>query len=375
MKHTTKRRGLIAGATALVALSPLGFASAANAAESDISVNYSTQNSASAAIDGSYTVHSRVGQVRDDMQMSYTIESNTVQYPMPVINYTGSFVDTSDATYTFRFDCVPGSACEAYQYQVDAMNAVAQNFDGHSIADFESDVAPIIDAFGGNVPVGVRGTVSVSVRSDVPGTGELTFWLQERDTQERLSPTVTTPLSITEPTLSGTYLPAEFCVANLAEYVKDGVKYTPTQLGRNQIELNALAADSGVLPDDATQVGTNGNYAFSLNGGSIGSLNDVKAQLLAAPVGNHEVLVNYTAPDGVPAAPVYGDFTVLGADSAECWTTSNVVTPVEPTTPKPQTLANTGAEAPNGVAISGAAALIAGALLLGARAFRMAQGR
>lgn len=369
MKYTSKRLGMVAGATALMALTPLGFATAANAAEGDISVNYSTQNYASAAIDGSYTVHGRVGQLRDDMQVSYTIESDSVQYPMPVIEYTGSFVDTADATYTFRFDCVPGTACEAYQYQVDAMNAVAQNLDGHSIADFTTDVEPIIDAFGGNVPVGVRGTVTVSVLSDVPGTGQLTFWLEERDTGDHLSSTVITPLSITQPVLGGDYQPSELCVAGLEEYVKDGVKYSPTNAGRDQVDPNAVASDDGILPDDVTPVGTDGSYSYAIDGGTAGSESDIAAQLLAAPVGEHEISVGYVAPDGVPAETVYGYITVLGADSPICWKTSTVTTPSGP-----GPLANTGTESLGGLTLGGGAlALLGAALLLGTRARRGAR--
>lgn len=369
MNHTTKRRGVMAGAAALLALSPLALATSANAAEGDISVNYSTQNNASAPLDGSYTVHGRVGQLRDDMQMTYTIEAQGVTYPMPVIEYTGTFVDTADATYTFRFSCLAGSPCEAYQYQVDAMNAVAQNLDGHSIADFTTDVAPIIDTFGGNVPVGVQGTVTVSVLSDVPGTGQLRFWLQDRDTQEHLSVTATTPLSITRPELSGDYSPAELCVAGLQEYVKDGVKYAPTNAGRDQVDLNAVVTDSGILPDDATPVGTAGTFSYALDSGTEGSESDVTAQLLAAPVGAHEVAVGYTAPDGVLAERVFGEITVLGADSPNCWKTSTVT---KPSGPGP--LANTGSENLGGIALGGGvAALLGGMLLIGARSLRRAR--
>ena len=382
---TPRTRGLalipgVALGAALVVGAPLLGAPTAFAAETDISVTYSTQNAADAPIDGSSTVHGRVGQLRDDMQVTYTIQSDTVQYPIPVLTYTGDFTDSSDATYTFRFGCdgsVPGSDCATYQPQVDAMNGLASALDGRSIEGFTADVTPIIMAFGGNVPPGITGTVTASILSDVPGTGQLEFFLQEGEQAgaERLSPTAITPLSITEPSIAATST-GSFCAADLAEYTEGKTKYTPTGFGRADFDIQSTVTDAGILPDDATPVGTTADgVVFSVQNGGTGLTEaGVEAELLAAPAGTYQVADAYTAPDGVPARGIGTEVTVLGADAPECYSASEIVDPVDPVDPKPtdpkptdpkpvQTLANTGS-GDSGV-LAGAGAALLGALLLG----------
>ena len=320
MKSRFGKFALIPG-LAVVALAPLA-AAPAFAAESDISVVYSTQNNADAPIDGSYTVHGRVDQTRDDMQVTYTIQSDTVMFPIPVLTYTGTFVDSSDATYTFRFDCdatVAGSDCVGYAAQVAAMNAMATSLDGRSIDTFTEDVTPIIMQFGGDVPPGIRGTVTASVTSSVPGTGQLDFFLQEGSAADavRLSPTATTPLSITEPEITAASA-GSFCVADLEEYTEGDTIYTPTNFGRDTFDVTDGVTDTGILPDDATAVGSDADQiTYAVTGGSTGlSETDLETALLGSPAGTYEIGANYTASDGVPAAPIGTTVTVLGAEDA-----------------------------------------------------------
>ncbi|PII82452.1 hypothetical protein BMH32_01445 [Leucobacter sp. OLJS4] len=382
MNTRTRGLALIPG-LALVLAVPLLGAPAASAAETDISVTYSTQNNANAAIDGSTTVHGRVGQTRDDMRVTYTIKSDTVKYPIPVLTYTGDFTDSSDATYTFRFGCdatVPGSDCAGYQYQVDAMNAVAATLDGRSISGFTADVTPIIMTFGGDVPPGITGTVTASVNSSVPGTGQLEFFLQEGQQAgaERLSPTAVTPLSITRPELAAKSA-SSFCAADLAEHVEGTTKYTPTGFGRSTFDVSATVTDAGILPDDTTAVGTDpAALRFSVQNGATNLTEaQLETTLLAAAPGTYQVAGSYTAPDGVAAPGISTGVTVLGADAAECWSTSEVKPPVTPKPEKPKPtptapapeLAKTGADGQNALLAGGAgigllgAALIAGALV------------
>lgn len=387
MNTRTRGFALIPG-LALVLAVPLLGASAASAAETDISVTYSTQNNANAAIDGSTTVHGRVGQTRDDMQVKYTIKSDTVRYPIPVLTYTGDFTDSSDATYTFRFGCdpQPGASTDCsqgpYQTMIGLMNDQAALLDGRSIETFTADVTPIIMQYGGSVPQGITGTVTASVNSSVPGTGQLEFFLQEGQQAgaERLSPTAVTPLSITRPELAAKST-SSFCAADLTEHVEGKTKYTPTGFGRAAFDVSATVTDTGILPDDTTAVGTDpAAIRFSVQNGATNLAEaQLETTLLGAAPGTYQVTGSYTAPDGVAAPAISTGVTVLGADAPECWSTTQITTPVTPKPEKPEPkpvptaptpeLAKTGAGEQNALLAGGAgiglvgAALIAGALV------------
>lgn len=137
--------------------------------------------------------------------------------------------------------------------------------------------------------------------------------------------------------------------------------------------------DAGILPDDATAVGTDpAAIRFSVQNGATNLTEaQLETTLLAAAPGTYQVAGSYTAPDGVAAPGISTGVTVLGADAAECWTTSEVTPPVTPkpekpkpvpTTPAPE-LAKTGADGQSALLAGGVgigllgAALIAGALV------------
>ena len=317
-------------------------ATAAAAAETDISVHYTTQNSADAPLDGSYTVHGRVDQPRTDLKVVYTIQDPGVTYPIPVVNYDGVFSATEDATFTFRFGCdisAPGSSCNSFLYSIAiaAMNERVAEYDGHSIAGFAEKISPVIMEYGSFVPVGLTGTVTLSINSSEPGEGQLEFFLQrgQEADAEQLSPTTIAPLSITEPVIEAAPSGA-FCVADLPEYTEGNMKYSPTNFGRDDFSLNSNVTDEGILPDDETPVGiSEEGIKFSVQGGGSDLTEEaVKTELLAAAAGTYQVTGAYTAPDGVPAKGIETEVTVLGADAPECYTATEVPAP-EPSEPEP----------------------------------------
>lgn len=386
------RKYAVGVAAVAVALSPVAVAPAAFAAGEPISVTYSTAYNADAPIDGSYTAYARVGELRNDLQLSYTIEEAGVLYPYPQINYTGSFdlANSNDVTYSFSFACAPSSPCGAYQYQVDAMNAYisdpANNLTGRSIETFSEDVKPLIDAFGGNVPVGVIGTVTVNLQSSDYGTGQLEFWLEERDTGNLLSEVGITPLVVTSVELAGSYT-SPLCEA-FDEYTEGDTTYTPTNGGRDSFAIDATVTSLGdtehysqdkpgtAITDDSA------NIKYSLSSGEA-DLTEAAAEaaVLAKGAGTYTVVAQYAAEDGFAASPVEGTVTVLPKTDPACFTANTVIPPttIPPTTTPPTTtttttttttLPTTGAESSmSGFFLAGgiAAVLAGGALILARR--------
>lgn len=330
-----KTRSLAAiPAIAMLAIAPLAIAPAAHADETDISVVYSTQNNANAPISGSYVVQGRVDQPRTDMQLVFTILADDVTFPYPKLQYSGDFVAQGDATYSFEFGCdntVPGENCSGPIPSgiIATMNSAVAGFSGESIANFETQIGSVILIYGASVPVGLTATVNVSVNSDTPGSADLSYFLQRgrTDGAERLSPTVSTPLVVTQPEIDGEYF-SPFCVADLEPVVRDGERYVPTNFGRDSDPVNASVSDAGYLDDDETPVGTDPTaleFSYSESGSSSGvgplSLAELNTQLLASPAGEYDVFASYTAPDGVAAETVGtpNPITVLGADDARCY--------------------------------------------------------
>ena len=355
------RRQCAAGiAAAAIMLSPVVSAPAALAAEGDISVVYSTGYNGNAPIDGSYTAYARVGEDRNDLQVSYTISTDNVHFPYPAIEYTGDFdvTNSDEVTYSFKFSALPGSPAEAYQYQIDNMNNwiadPANHMTGRSIATFTDDVKPLIQAFGmpapNHVPQGVIGTVTVHLNSSKPGTGQLRFWLYEGGpnasaTGEALSPVAISPLVVTMPELNANPV-NPFCEA-FTEYTTGDTKYTPTNFGRTSFDLDATVTSLGDTQHYTQDkpgpfiVDNDANIKYGLSSGE-SDLNQAaaKAALLAKGAGSYDVTASYEAEDGYRATPIETTVTVLPKDDSRCVTTSKVPsnptaspTPTTPTTP------------------------------------------
>lgn len=316
-------------------------AAEAAASTTDISVVYSTQNDSDAPQDGSYTVEGRVGQTRNDMKLVYTIQSTTVAYPVPVLEYTGDLWDEADATYTFRFGCDPTvtTFCANYASLISTMNSATSLYDNHSIAKFSAEITPIIMHYGGSVPKGITGTITTSVTSAWPGSGSLAFYLQEGETSNEvpepahLSPTVTAPITITEPVFSVTA--DTWCAADLESYTSDGVTYTPNDEGRDGSYLSASVSDTGIKPDDATPVGVDQNgLTFTLNGQTYVGVAAINTALGTLPAGTYTVTTTYVSPDKVTGydrdrtgevvgnSSVTTTITVLGSEDSACYTAS-----------------------------------------------------
>ena len=136
------------------------------------------------------------------MQLVYTILKPCVTFPVPVIEYTGDWVlDDADpgtfAEFDVAFGAVDAATAAAWSVQIAAMNAMLQALpecQDRSIDNFSACLRPVIDQWGDDIPVGITGTVSISVAASTPGDGRLEFHLEQRDTGQLLSPTGITPL-------------------------------------------------------------------------------------------------------------------------------------------------------------------------------------
>lgn len=342
-----------------------------------ISVVYSTQNNPDAPLDGSYTVADRIGVGRTDMKLVYTIEKPCVTYPVPVLDYTGDWaIDGSDPNTYARFDFAFGAAdpqiAADYAVQLAAMNALIATSPScvdRSIENFEACVRPVIEQWGGSIPVGITGTVTASVKSSTPGTGQLSFHLEQKDTHEKLSIDGTTPYLVTEPrlVLSGA---GAFCSAELEGYQDGAHVYTPTHNVSTPFALTATPSETGVYPDDVSAIPLNSSgLTYYVGTQSFATTELVREFLLSQPAGSYEVWAHYVAPDQISAidpAPV--TITVLGAADATCYSETLVPTdpetPSTPVVPTPapaataQSLANTGTNGSQVITVAGGIVLL-----------------
>lgn len=380
MKHTS-RLALIVSAS-LVAASAL--ATPAAAAESDMSVVYSTQNITDAPQDGSYTVYSRPGWTRDDMQLVWTIQNQVpVASLSPVLEVSGSLsASTGSAEYEMQFGCDSSlTDCDVWTPMVTQLNTFASSAGTADFADFAANFAVVralwIDyaattGLPDYVPVGITLTITTSVMSEVAGASTLTFYTEDaQNPGEVLSPTVTTPFVVIEPELT---LPSltSFCAVSLEN------TETQTATGYGQSDFTAAdvqVTDDGYYDDDVTPVGTDGGFDVFLSNADLEplgfyALGDADAALLALEPGTYALDYGYTAPDGfwVIDGPVF--FEVLGADAAECYT--DIEEPTEETgsgstddtsTDGAEELAATGADSGTTAAAALLMVVMGGALL------------
>lgn len=333
--------------------------------EESISVVYSTQNNPDAPLDGSTVVYDRVHDGRDDMQLVYTIEKPCVTFPVPKIEYTGPWtLDGSDpdtyANYTVEFGAATPEIAAEYAAQIAAMNAMLATLpecENPSIDNFSACLGPVIDQWGDSIPVDITGTVKVSVGASTPGAGQLRFWLEQRDTGQRLSPVGLSPYVVTQPTLTLAVV-GEVCSTTI-ETMNDGTYVIePTHAQPTPISIAATPGDNGIMDDDATAIPVDtAGLSYTANGESFASQDAVADYLIGLPAGEYPVTANYTAPDGVAAnQPTAQTVTVLGSDTAAC--VSKTLIPVKPTDPTTPTLSNTGGPALPGALLGGTIAIV-----------------
>jgi len=331
-----------------------------------VSVVYSTRNDSDAPLDGSYTVHDRVGVGRSDMKLVYTVEKPCVSYPVPVLTYDGDWpLDGSDAdtyaVFQFSFGATSPEVAADYRLQLAAMNALLEDSPtcaDRSVANFDACLRPIIETWGESVPVGITGTVTTSVRSATPGEGTLSFHLEQMNTGEPLSREGITPYSVTQPTLTLTG-GGKLCSATLPGYTTGSTVYTPTHAEPEPVTFDARAADTGTASDDVTPIpvdDTGITYVVGSQSFATGaSVRDFLAQQRA---GAYLVGAQYIAPDGVSALdPDAVTVDVLGASSAACFSaTDGPVLP--PTAEDAGPLAKTGVEAAQLLSVAFGACLL-----------------
>jgi len=360
----------------------------AQAASSDISMTYSSDNETASWTSGEHTANTiwgRVGKTRDDLQLVYTVKASSLSYPMPVIKYSGTWASSESGTNTFftykmRFGCDSSvtvlCTTAGYTTLLAAMNAKAQTYDGHSADKFSDEIGSIVAEYGSIVPLGITGTVNVSLKANTTGTGQLVFFLAqgngtvgETDENDLLSPKVTAPFEVTQPVATTTVTGA-FCAA-FDQYTSGGTIYTPTGYGRSTFALTTQTTDDGLYPDDVTAipVETSG-LSYSIGSTDFATKAALTSYLLSASAGSYSVKTGYTAPDSIDAATTSLSVTVLAASDSRCFTTSQVASSASPSATASASAdaavtVNTGNPASNAPAV---AAVFLGAMLVVASA-------